>query len=85
MALTSKPHKAPPANVQQIDAFIGKGGSVPAVARVDALTAKVHPLRFHEPELLERVEVARRAGGVKLPRNTWILQAISEKLDRDAG
>lgn len=85
MALTSKPHKAPPANVQQIDAFIGKGGSVPAVASVNMQTAKVHPLRFHDTDLFDRLEAARRSGGVKLPRNTWILQAISEKLDRDAG
>lgn len=85
MALTSKPHKAAPANVEQIDAFIGKGGSAPAPTHVDALTAKVHPLRFHDTDLFARLEVARRTGGVKLPRNTWILQAISEKLERDAG
>jgi hypothetical protein len=43
-----------------------------------------HPLKFHlDSDLFERLETARRSAVVRLPRNTWILQAIAEKLERE--
>jgi hypothetical protein len=33
--------------------------------------------------LFDRLERCRKASAVPLPRNTWILQAIAEKLERD--
>ena len=97
MALSAKPPR--PATKlagepDSIDAFIYKGGSVPqakppadaaATAEPPAKGAQ-HPLKFPaDSDLFERLEKARRASVVRLPRNTWILQAIAEKLARDAG
>ncbi|TGD93721.1 hypothetical protein [Methylobacterium nonmethylotrophicum] len=90
MALSSKPTRPAPKPADPVEAFINKGGSVPAAepaADSDAgkpAKAPQHPLKFpHDSDLFERVERARRATVVRLPRNTWILQAIAEKLERD--
>lgn len=76
MAVTGKPARAL--------AFIDAGGSAPAKHEAGAhAKPPQHPLKFPNPELFERLERARAAGDVKLPRNTWILQAIAEKLARE--
>ena len=93
MALSPKPARPAAKPVQPADpveAFISKGGSVPQVeasapAEAPAMGPQ-HPLKFPaDSDLFERLEKARRADVVRLPRNTWILQAIAEKLARDAG
>jgi hypothetical protein len=75
--------------VDPIDHFISKGGSVPTEsvepASEKAAKAPQHPLKFPAGDLFDRLERARGASAVKLPRNTWILQAIAEKLARDDG
>lgn len=93
MALSAKPTRPAPKPVQPADpveAFIAKGGSVPQPEAPIAAEAPAkgpqHPLKFPaDTDLFERLEQARRASVVRLPRNTWILQAIAEKLARDAG
>ena len=89
MALTSKPARPEPKPVDPIEAFISKGWSVPAEpiepAGEKATKTPQHPLKFPAGDLFDRLERAREASAVKLPRNTWILQAIAEKLARDAG
>ena len=87
MALTAKPSRAAkPAPADPVEAFIAKGGSAPASAPDPAPKGAQHPLKFPpDSELFERLEAARKASVVKLPRNTWILQAIAEKLERDRG
>ncbi|MDP2359042.1 MAG: hypothetical protein Q8M31_23695 [Beijerinckiaceae bacterium] len=79
MPISAKPKKASP------DDFIAAGGSVAAPARVlEGASPPAHPLKFpRDRVLLERLDGARRATPVKLPRNTWILQAIAEKLERE--
>ena len=81
MALSPKPVRPANAPVTNIDDFISRGGSVPA----QKLAGKgaQHPLKFPEGDLFDRLERARKAASVTLPRNTWILQAISEKLERE--
>jgi hypothetical protein len=89
MALTAKPARRSAEAVRPVDpieAFISKGGSVPAAEPAVDVPAKgpQHPLKFPlDSDLFERLERARKASAVKLPRNTWILQAIAEKLARD--
>ncbi|MHB2204924.1 hypothetical protein [Methylobacterium sp. CM6257] len=93
MALSAKPVRPalkPAAPADPVEAFISKGGSVPqpeAPAAVEAATKGAqHPLKFPaDSDLFERLERARKASAVRLPRNTWILQAIAEKLARDSG
>lgn len=63
--------------------LIDKGGSA-AVAEAKTSKAFAHPLKFPADGILwDRLEAARQVPAVKLPRNTWILQAIAEKLARD--
>jgi hypothetical protein len=90
VALSSKPSRPAPKAADPVDAFINKGGSPPpaepAAASDEEKPARApqHPLKFpHDSDLFERLERARRATVVRLPRNTWILQAIAEKLERD--
>lgn len=86
MALSAKPSRPSPKPVDPVEAFISKGGSVPVEPAVEkAAKAPQHPLKFPPGDLFDRLERAREASAVKLPRNTWILQAIAEKLARDAG
>lgn len=85
MALTARPKSAPAA--AQKDAavlkIIEKGGSA-AKAEDQKGRGLQHPLKFPaDAELWERLEFARNKQAIKLPRNTWILQAIHEKLERE--
>ena len=84
MALSARPPKSPaaPAPAAKVEQFISKGGTV-AVEPNAAGKGAQHPLKFPDTNLFERLERTRKAGAVPLPRNTWILQAIAEKLDRD--
>jgi hypothetical protein len=86
MAISSKPNRgsAPPVSEAQLLAFVEKGGSVAQSSAPPTPNGKGAQLKFPEGELFERLERARAAGPVKLPRNTWILQAIAEKLAREA-
>lgn len=84
MALTGKPSRpqAEKTSEKAIEAFISKGGSVAAEA--PKTKAAQHPLKFPaDGALFSRMENVRKAGTVQLPRNTWILQAIAEKLERE--
>ena len=81
MALSAKQIRPTSKPADSVEAFISKGGSVPATK--PAGKGAQHPLKFPEGDLFDRLESARKASAVKLPRNTWILQAIAEKLERD--
>ena len=96
MALSAKPIRPAPRTAEPpdpIEAFIAKGGSVPQ-AEAPSPAASVeptakgaqHPLKFPaDSDLFDRLERARKGSAVRLPRNTWVLQAIAEKLARDGG
>lgn len=85
MALSAKPARPSARPADAVEAFISKGGSVAAAAPADKATKGAqHPLKFpSDSDLFDRMEQARKGSPVKLPRNTWILQAIAEKLQRD--
>jgi len=78
MALARKPTPHAPADV---DALIERGGSVRSDTRKRADTTAV-PLRLPR-DLLARIDRAVDAQPLKTPRNTWILQALLERLERD--
>jgi len=82
MAVTRKPRVVPE---REIEALIAKGGSVAAPESLPAppaLGVKMVPVRL-EAALLTRIDRAVQAQPIKIPRNTWVLQAILEKLARD--
>jgi hypothetical protein len=66
-----------------VDELIGKGGSVPSEARSAPESENTAvPLRLPRA-LLSRVDRAVAKQPIKVPRNTWILQALIERLERD--
>jgi hypothetical protein len=80
MAVTRKPQVVPE---REIEAVIAKGGSVAtATPVVPPADVKLVPVRI-EAALLARLDQAVQAQPIKIPRNTWVLQAILEKLGRD--
>ena len=80
MAVTRKPRVVPE---NEIEALIAKGGSVAAPAPpLPAPGVKLVPVRM-DAMLLARIDRAVQAQPIKIPRNTWVLQAILEKLARD--
>ena len=80
MAVTRKPRVVPES---EIEALIAKGGSVATPAPPPpAPGVKMVPVRI-DTTLLARIDRAVQAQPIKIPRNTWVLQAILEKLARD--
>ena len=80
MAVTRKPRIVPK---NEIEALIAKGGSVAAPASPPpAPGVKLVPVRM-DATLLARIDRAVQAQPIKIPRNTWVLQAMLEKLARD--
>jgi hypothetical protein len=87
MAIRSKPKQMPEADTRQIDAIIDKGGSVATITAHDpgtpaAVENKLIQLRL-PPELVERIDRARRTRTVPPSRHAWMLEAIFDKLGND--
>lgn len=88
VATTRKPQLpvlAEPPKVD-IDYLISKGSSVPnREAESEASKCKVTSMLLRIPgEIGQRLDQALRARPARLPRHTWILEAIVEKLDRES-
>lgn len=82
MAITRKPQRSP-APAVDVDALINRGGS-PTGAAADDTESKTSPILLRVPsDMLERIDSALRGRPVRLPRHTWILEAIHEKLTRE--
>ena len=80
MAVTRKPRVVPES---AIEALIAKGGSVATPEPAPPTSGvKMVPVRI-DTTLLTRIDRAVQAQPIKIPRNTWVLQAILEKLERD--
>jgi hypothetical protein len=80
MAISRKPKTEKSVNV---DALINKGGSVAKQgSTADNETVGVI-LRVPEG-MLKRVDSAVSARQIRTPRNTWILEALLEKLERES-
>ena len=86
MAISRKPKS--PANGTRadvdVDALINKGGSV-ATAQLPSKAADTATVNLRMPAaLVERIDDALKAHPIKKPRHTWLLEAVIEKLDREA-
>ena len=82
MAITRKPSRSPSAEVD-VDALINLGGS-PTGGAPEAAPSKMTPILLRIPgDIMDRLEAALKSRPVKLPRHTWILEAIHEKLTRE--
>lgn len=79
MAVSRKPVAA------DIEALIKKGGAVPEESHSPSPPRKVVPVTLRIPiTLLDRVDEYLKNQLVPLPRHTWILEAVREKLERSA-
>jgi hypothetical protein len=88
MAITRKP-KAPAfasSTDVDVDALINKGGSVATTSTPPAAPSdKPVPVVLRVPaEVLDRVDRSVEARAVKVPRHTWLMEAVIEKLAREA-
>ena len=81
MAVTRKPKMGSVADVD-INALINKGGSVASETGQDKSTTGSLVLRL-PTDMLTQVDTAVKARPIKIPRHTWILEAIHEKLSRE--
>jgi uncharacterized membrane protein len=78
MPIAKKPIQDEETSESQINAVISKGGSV---AKQDKAGNQKILIRIPNA-LLDRVDTDLTARPLKTPRNTWILEAILEKLER---
>lgn len=85
MAISRKPRSsgAPGTGLVDVEALINKGGSTPKpnIEETDGATAVV--LRLPR-DVLNRVDAAVKARPIRTPRHTWLLEAVHEKLAREA-
>lgn len=84
MAVTRRPKPAPSPAVD-VDALINKGGSVAQPSdqgRSAPKQAAQVKLRL-PPELLAQVDQALKGRRIAIPRHTWLIEAIVEKLERE--
>ena len=84
MAITRKPAATRrPASVD-VDDLINRGGSSPAPT--ETFEDRVVPVILRLPtSMLRSIDTAVKSRPVRIPRHTWLLEAIHEKLTRDAG
>jgi len=83
MTVARKPKGKAPASEAQIAALIHKGGST-ARQETAAPAARSMPVSLRIPgPLAERLDSTLQDRLIRVPRHTWILEAIVEKLDRE--
>jgi uncharacterized membrane protein len=78
MPIAKKPIQTAETSENEINAVILKGGSV---AKKDKVGNQKILIRIPN-NILDRVDTDLTARPLKTPRNTWILEAILEKLER---
>jgi hypothetical protein len=82
-----KPTLVTTAPAVDVDALINKGGSVARSEAEPAPSSVSKPapvvLRM-PPDVLARIDQAVEARRVKVPRHTWLMEAVIEKLEREA-
>ena len=88
MALTRRPKPpAPAATAAAVDValLISKGGSVARAADPAPSPVKPAPIVLRmPPDVLVRIDQAVEARRVRVPRHTWLMEAVIEKLEREA-
>lgn len=78
MPIAKKPTQDEETNQSRINAVISKGGSIARVGK----TGNQKILIRIPIEILDQVDTDLSSRPLKTPRNTWILEAILEKLER---
>lgn len=82
MTITKKPRTPKALPEAEIAALIEKGGSV--ARKEEKNKPQLLQLRL-DRDLLTSIDAALHQRKVKIPRHTWILEALHEKLEREGG
>ncbi|AMW35855.1 hypothetical protein HEQ62_10560 [Haematospirillum jordaniae] len=86
MAIARKPQKTEVGSDVDVDALINRGGSVAQVNQpasdVTLPAEKQVALRI-PVNMLGGIDSRLKKRAVRIPRHTWILEAIAEKLERE--
>ena len=83
MVVSRKPAASAASEPVDVDALIRKGGSVPEDEATSSSERKTIPVTLRVPsELLKQVDELLKTRSVPLPRHTWLLEAVHEKLTR---
>jgi|RhiMetStandDraft_8_1073273.scaffolds.fasta_scaffold227092_1 hypothetical protein len=84
-AISRKPAAGAHADEEAIAAFISKGGSFPHDPPLDDERTEAR-INFRLPgDMLAEVDAVIKQRRIRISRNTWLLEAVQEKLDREAG
>ena len=81
MAITRKPKAADSTAPVNVDELINRGGSPGGRTKETSGTTAV-VIRI-PTAMLQQIDAAVRSRPVKVPRHTWILEAMHEKLARE--
>lgn len=85
MAVTRKRTKKTETETVDVDALIRKGGSVAGdTASLEQSDKPTSVILRIPPDVIAKIEKAVSARRLKIPRHTWLLEAVMEKLDREA-
>jgi hypothetical protein len=85
MAITRKPSAPGEAKDVDVDALIDRGGS-PAKVTDKAVVQEIGvvPIVLRVPsDMLEKIDASVKARPIRTPRQTWLLEAVHEKLARE--
>lgn len=88
MAISRKPTRAiSPGGGVDVEALINKGGSAPSreIEHPDAPhSAATAPIVLRLPTpLLAQVDSIIKARPIRIPRHTWLVEAVYEKIQRE--
>jgi hypothetical protein len=85
MAITRRP-KLAPAPAVDVEALINKGGSVAGPSNEKTSAPKQAQVKLRlSANLLALVDEALKGRRIAIPRHTWLIEAIVEKLEREHG
>ena len=85
MAITRKPAPVRPAAPVDVEDLINRGGSAPVrPAEAPATPDQTVPVILRLPaSMLRSIDQAVKSRPVRIPRHTWLLEAVHEKLSRE--
>jgi len=81
MAVTRKQTKK--TETVDVDALIRKGGSVAGDTSLEQADKPTSVILRIPADVIAQIEKAVLARRLKIPRHTWLLEAVMEKLDRE--
>ena len=86
MSISKKPKAKADKSESEVQALIDKGGSPAKAASKSKGKRNIIPVTLRLPsELSNRIEAVLQKRAFKLPRHTWLLEAVIEKLEREEG